>query len=94
MGVLNDYVRHLPTLKDRPKVVPMMKKGNVLFVKADLAVIILASVPTTWQNHYNLTHTSVPKSAGALLRDLEAIKRLMVEMQNERLKAKITAATA
>jgi hypothetical protein len=41
MGVLNDYVRHLPTLKDSPKAVPMMKKGNVPFVKADLAAIML-----------------------------------------------------
>ncbi len=26
MGLLNDHVRHLPTLKDSPKAVPMMKK--------------------------------------------------------------------
>ncbi len=31
MGVLNDYVRHLPTLKDSSKAVPMMKKGNISF---------------------------------------------------------------
>jgi hypothetical protein len=45
MGVLNDYVRHLPTLKDSPKAVPMTKKGNIPFGKADLAAIVLASVP-------------------------------------------------
>ncbi len=55
MGVLNDYVRHLPTLKDSPKAVSMTKKGNVLFGKADLATIVMASVPMTWQNQYNLT---------------------------------------
>jgi hypothetical protein len=28
MGVLNDYVRHLPMLKDSPKAVSAMEKGN------------------------------------------------------------------
>jgi hypothetical protein len=74
MGVLNDYVRHLPTLKDSPKAIPMMKKGNVPFSKADLAAIMLASVPMMWQNQYNLTHTMFPESMRALLPDLEAIK--------------------
>ncbi len=32
MGVLNDYVRHLPMLKDSSKAVPTMKKGNRLVV--------------------------------------------------------------
>jgi hypothetical protein len=31
MGVLNDYVRHLPTLKDSSKAVPTTKKGNIPF---------------------------------------------------------------
>ncbi len=30
MGVLNDYVKHLPTLKDSSKAVPTTKKGNIL----------------------------------------------------------------
>jgi hypothetical protein len=42
MGVLNDYVRHLPTLQDSSKAVPMTKKGNVPFGKANLAAIVLA----------------------------------------------------
>jgi hypothetical protein len=50
MGVLNDYVRHLPTLKDSPKAVPMTKKGNITFGKADLAAIVLASVLMSLQN--------------------------------------------
>jgi hypothetical protein len=50
MGVLNDYTRDLPTLKDSPKALPMTKKGNISFGKADLADIVLASVPMSWQN--------------------------------------------
>jgi hypothetical protein len=45
MGVLNDYVRYPPMLKDSPKAVPTIKKGNIPFGKADLASIMLASVP-------------------------------------------------
>ncbi len=45
MGVLNDYVKHLPTLKDSSKAVPTTKKGNIPFGKADLAAIVLSSVP-------------------------------------------------
>jgi hypothetical protein len=44
MGVFNDYVKHLPTLKDSSKAVPTMKKGNIPFGKADLAAIVLLSV--------------------------------------------------
>jgi hypothetical protein len=93
MGVLNDYVRHFPTLKDSPKAVPMTKKGNVPFGKADLATIMLASLPMMWQNQYNLTHTTVSKSMRALLTDLKAIGQVMVEKQQEKLKAKGKAAT-
>jgi hypothetical protein len=57
MGVLNDYVKHLPTLKDSSKAVPMMKKGNIPFGKADLAAIVLLSVLMSWQNQYNLNHS-------------------------------------
>jgi hypothetical protein len=94
MGVLNDYVRHLSTLKDSLKTVSTMKKRNVPFGKADLAAIMLASVPTPWQNLYNLNHTTVPESMHALLLDLEAIKGVMVEKQNKKLKVKGKAATA
>jgi hypothetical protein len=44
MGVLNDYVRYLPTLKDSSKAVPTTKKGNIPFGKADLAAVVLSSV--------------------------------------------------
>jgi hypothetical protein len=60
MGVLNDYVRHLPTLKDNSKAVLMMKRGNIPFGKADLAAIVLSSVPMSWQNQYNLNHSTFP----------------------------------
>ncbi len=75
-------------LKDSPKAVSTMKKENILFRKADLAAIVLASVPMMWQNHYNLTHLTVSKSTHALLPDLEAIEWVMVKKQNEKLKAK------
>jgi hypothetical protein len=45
MGVLNDYVKHLPTLKDSYMAVPTMKKGNIPFGEANLATIVLSSVP-------------------------------------------------
>jgi hypothetical protein len=38
MRVLNDYVKHLPKLKDSSKAVPTTKKGNIPFGKADLAM--------------------------------------------------------
>jgi hypothetical protein len=94
MGVLNDHVRHLPTLKDSPKAVPMTKKGNIPFGKADLAAIVLSSVPMSWQNQYNLNHSTVPESTCTLLLGLEAIEQVMVEKHNEKLKAKGKAGTA
>jgi hypothetical protein len=74
MGVLNDYVRHLPTLKDSSKAVLMTKKGNIPFGKADLAAMVLSSVLMSWQNQYNLNHSTVPESTRTLLPDLEAIE--------------------
>jgi hypothetical protein len=79
MGVLNDYVRHLPTLKDSSKAIPTTKKGNIPFGKADLATIVLSSVPMLWQNQYNLNHLTVPESTCTLLLDWEAIKQVMEE---------------
>jgi hypothetical protein len=94
MGVLNDYVKHLPTLKNSSKAVPTMKKGNIPFGKADLAAIALSSVPMSWQNQYNLNHSAVPESTRTLLPDLEAIKRVMVEKKGVNLKAKGKGSTA
>ncbi len=61
MGVLNDYVKHLPTLKDSSKDVLTMMEENISFGKADIAAIVLLSVPMSWQNQYNLNHSTVPK---------------------------------
>ncbi len=74
MGVLNDYVKHLPMLKDSSKAVPTMKKWNIPFGKADLAAIVLSSVLMSWKNQYNLNHSMVPESTCMLLPDLEAIE--------------------
>jgi hypothetical protein len=94
MRVLNDYVRHLPTLKDSSKAVPTMKKGNSPFGETDLAAVVLSSVPMSWQNQYNLSHSTVPKSTCTLLPDLEAIKRVMVDTKGANLKAKGKGGTA
>ena len=94
MGVLNDYVNHLPMLKDNSKAVPTTTKGNILFGEADLAAIVLLSVPMLWQNQYNLNHSMVPKSTRTLLPDLEAIERVMVEKKGANLKAKGKGSTA
>ncbi len=74
MGFLNDYVRHLTTLKDSPKAVLNTKKRNVSFGEADLAAIMLTTVLTVWQNQYNLNNSTVPKLTHSLLPDLEAIE--------------------
>jgi hypothetical protein len=94
MGVLNDYVKQLPTLKDSSKAVPTMKKGNIPFGKADLAAIVLLSAPMSGQNQYNLNHSTVPKSTPTLLPDLEAIGQVMVEKKGANLKAKGKGSTA
>ncbi len=94
MGVLNDYVKHLPTLKDSSKAVPTTKKGNIPFGEADLVAIVLSSVPMSWQNQYYLNHSTVPESMRTLLPDLEAIKQVMVEKKGANLKAKGKGSTA
>jgi hypothetical protein len=56
MGILNDYIAHLPLIYYSPKAVASTVKVNVIFGDGELASIILASTPQTWQNQYNLTH--------------------------------------
>jgi hypothetical protein len=90
MGVLNGYVRYLPPLKDRPKTIPTTKKGNIPFGKAELSAVCQNVV----SDQYILTHLTVPESSCALLLDLEAIKRVMVEKKNEMPKAKGKATAA
>jgi hypothetical protein len=50
MRVLHDCVGYLLRLKDSPTAVPTTKKWNIPFGKADLAAIMLVSVPMMWQN--------------------------------------------
>jgi hypothetical protein len=94
MGVLNDYVKHLPMLKDSSKAVLTTKKGNIPFGKADLATIVLLSVSMLWQNQYNLNHSTFSESTCTFLLDLEAIKQVMVEKKGANLKAKGKGSTA
>jgi hypothetical protein len=94
MGVLNDYVKHLPTLKDSSKAVPTTKKGNITLGEADLAAIVLSSVPMSWQNQFNLNHSMVPESTRILLPDIETIERVIVEKKGANLKAKGKGSTA
>ncbi len=75
-------------LKDSSKTVPTTKKGNIPFGEADLAAIVLSSVPMSWQNQYNLNHSMVPESTRTLLPYLEAIEQVMVEKKGANLKAK------
>jgi hypothetical protein len=56
MGVLNNYLTHLPTVFNSPMAVEETKKGNVPFDEADLAGIVLISVPVSWMNQY-IIHT-------------------------------------
>jgi hypothetical protein len=94
MGVLNDCVKHLPTVKGSSKAVPTTKKVNIPFGEADPAAIVLTSVPMSWQNQYNLNHSMVPESTRTLLPDLEAIEQVMVEKKGANLKAKGKGSTA
>ncbi len=55
---------------------------------------MLASIPMTWQNQYNLNYSTVTESTCVLLPDLEAIECIMVEKHNEKLKAKVKASTS
>jgi hypothetical protein len=80
-------------LKDSSKAVPTTQKGNIPFGEADLAAIVLSSVLMSWQNQYNLNHSTVPKSTCTLLLDLEAIKQVMVE-KGAKLKAEGKGTTA
>jgi hypothetical protein len=94
MGLLNDYLAYLPTVKDSSMAVEDTKKGNVPFDKADLAGIVLKAIPTSWVNQYNLTHSTLLKSPRLLLPDLENIERVMNEKRAESAKARGKDGTA
>ncbi len=67
MGILNDYLAHLPTVFNSTMAVEGTKKGNVPFDEADLARNVLNSVPVSWLNQYNMTHQTIPSGTRALL---------------------------
>ncbi len=60
MGILNNYLSHLPTVFNSPMAIEGTKKGSVPFNEADLAGIVLNSVPVSWMNQYNMTHMTLP----------------------------------
>jgi hypothetical protein len=94
MGVLNNYLSHLPTVLNSPMAVEGTKKGNVPFDEADLVGIILNSVSVSWMNQYNMTHTTLPDRTRTLLQDLELIKCVMEEKHEAGQKAKAKEAAA
>jgi hypothetical protein len=89
MGFLNDYLAHLLTVFNSSMAVEGTKKGNVPFDEADLAGIILNSVPVSWLNQYNMMHQTLPSGTRALLQDLESIEQVMEERQEVGHKAKV-----
>jgi hypothetical protein len=94
MGVLSDYLAHLPTVFNSSMAIEGTKKGNVPFDEADLAGIVLNSVLVSWLNQYNMTHQTLPCGTRALLQDLELIERVMDEKHGADLKAKAKESSA
>ncbi len=64
------------------------------FVEADLARIVLSSVPVSWMNQYNMMHSTLPGGTRTLLQDLESIECIMEERHEAGLKAKMKEASA
>jgi hypothetical protein len=64
------------------------------FDEADLAGIVLNSVPDSWMNQYNMTHTTLPDGTRTLLQDLELIERVMDEKHEAGQKANKKEAVA
>jgi hypothetical protein len=95
MGIINDYLTYLPRVFNSSIAVAGIKKTNVPFDEADLAGIVLNSVPSSWVNQYNMTHSTLPKNPRALLNNLEAIKQVMDDEKNSTsLKAKAKEVSA
>jgi hypothetical protein len=94
MGILNDYLTILPMVFNSSMAAEETKKGNVPFNEADLAKIVLNSVPVSWMNQYNMTHSTLPNGTRTLLQDLESIEHDMEERHEAGLKAKAKEASA
>jgi hypothetical protein len=67
MGILKDYLTFLPTVFNSSMADEGTKKGNVPFEEANLAGIVLNSVPVSWMNQYNMTHLTLPNGTRTLL---------------------------
>jgi hypothetical protein len=81
--------------KNSPLAVASTEMGNVPFIEATHASIILSHLPVTWRNQYDLTHSMVPESLRAMLMDLENIEKLFLKKYNEKARTnKAKAATA
>ena len=93
MGLLNDYRAHLPMVKDSPIAVEVLK-DKIPFNKANLAGIILKTVPALWVNQYNLTHATLPKSLRQLLLVPENIECVMNKKRMEMAKARANDSAA
>ncbi len=78
-----------PPIYDPSMAIEGEKKSNVPFYEADLARIILSSVPVTWVNQCNMMHSMLPKSSLVLLPNLEAIEHVMNEKHQTNLKVKV-----
>jgi hypothetical protein len=94
MGILNNYLAHLPTVFNSPMAIEGTKKGNMTINEADLARIILNSVLVSWMNQYNMTHTTLPDRTRTLLQDLELIEHVMDKKHKAGQKAKAKEASA
>jgi hypothetical protein len=92
MGVVNDYLAHLPTVFNSPMAAEGTKKGNMPFDEADLAGIVLHYVPVSWMNQFNMMHATLPDGTRSLLQDLELIKHIMEEKHEASQKAKVKEA--
>ncbi len=91
-GLLRSYISLLPTLRDSSLAVASTEKGNVPFNNATLAGIVLATCHIDWRNLYELNHKIVPESTRLMLHDLETIKKVFVEKNNEKAKASVAKA--
>ncbi len=89
---MNGYMCLLPTLQDSSLAVASTKKGNVPFNNATLASIVLSTCHIDWRNLYELNHKTVPESMRSMLQDLEMIKKVFVEKNNEKAKANVAKA--
>jgi hypothetical protein len=94
MGILNNYLAHLLTVFNSPMAIEGTKKDNMPFNEADLAGIILNSVPVSWMNQYNMTHRTLLDRTRTLLQDLESIEWAMDKKYKAGHKAKAKEASA